>query len=95
METEKDDKIKKYDVNKPEDVLWIEEYYHNDYYDIKDNEGGGDCFFCAIRDAFNSININLQLINKEKCYLIQCLKNNLQHIKNYLNKIKKKCYLRR
>tara|TARA_B100000073_G_scaffold285250_1_gene246725 strand:+ start:202 stop:2304 length:2103 start_codon:yes stop_codon:yes gene_type:complete len=63
METEKDDKRirKKYDVNKPEDVLWIEEYYHNDYYDIKDNEGGGDCFFCTIRDAFNSININLSI----------------------------------
>ena len=59
-ETEKDDKIerKKFTIPSAGDSKWIEEFMHNNNYNIIDNDGGGDCLFFTIRDAFKSIGIN-------------------------------------
>ena len=34
---------------------WIEIFMKNNHYGIQDNEGGGDCFFAVIRDAFQEV----------------------------------------
>ena len=34
---------------------WLQKYMKNRGYSIRDNEGGGDCFFASLRDAFESI----------------------------------------
>jgi predicted NAD-dependent protein-ADP-ribosyltransferase YbiA (DUF1768 family) len=43
----------KYEEKK--DKAWIETYMKNNKYYIVDNEGGGDCFFATIRDAFGQL----------------------------------------
>lgn len=38
---------------------WIQKHFRNPNFTIEDNEGGGDCFFAVIRDAFQSIGKNV------------------------------------
>ena len=51
---EMSEQIKK-DYNPSSKHIWIEKFMKNTYYDIVDNEGSGDCFFCVIRDAYSQI----------------------------------------
>ena len=50
---ESKDIIEKYKMGKKK--VWIQNFMKNDNYGILDNEGGGDCLFATIRDAFQQI----------------------------------------
>ena len=45
------DIIEKYKEDK--DDNWMQKFMKNPHFTITDNEGGGDCFFATIRDAFS------------------------------------------
>jgi hypothetical protein len=42
------------DYKKQPDQPWIQTHMQNSNFGIKDNEGGGDCLFAVIRDAYRS-----------------------------------------
>ena len=46
--------IKEKYKEEPNDT-WVQKFMQNKYFSITDNEGGGDCLFATIRDAFSSI----------------------------------------
>lgn len=54
-ETENEDRESRKAYQKSASNHWIENFMKNNHYAIVDNEGGGDCFFAVIRDAFKSI----------------------------------------
>ena len=59
--TKNDDltEIQKY--KKKSSDLWIQKFLKNVNYNIKDNEGGGECFFAIIRDALLGIKKNISV----------------------------------
>jgi len=54
-ETKKQAKDYKEKYHETPSDTWIEKFMKNKNYNIIDNEGGGDCLFATIRDAFSSI----------------------------------------
>jgi hypothetical protein len=38
---------------------WINNYMKSNKYAVKDNEGGGDCFFATLRDALKTVKIDI------------------------------------
>lgn len=57
LNEETEQKAKDYRERYHEDShdIWIQKFMKNNNYSITDNEGGGDCLFATIRDAFSNI----------------------------------------
>lgn len=80
---------------------WMQQFMTNVFYDTKDNEGGGDCFFAAVRDAYNSIGMkttvaNLRQLLSDRITIVQfnmyktLYEDNKQEINNIKNDIEEK-----
>ena len=56
-ETEEDAKKMRELYKKEKNIQdnWVVRFMHNNHYKLHNNEGGGDCFFSTIRDAYASI----------------------------------------
>jgi predicted NAD-dependent protein-ADP-ribosyltransferase YbiA (DUF1768 family) len=54
-ETKKHAKDYREKYHESADDNWLQKFMMNTHYSITDNEGGGDCFFSTIRDAFSSV----------------------------------------
>jgi predicted NAD-dependent protein-ADP-ribosyltransferase YbiA (DUF1768 family) len=54
-ETEKEAKNLRQKYHEGENDVWLQKYMKNKNYSIIDNEGGGDCLFATVRDAFQHI----------------------------------------
>jgi len=54
-ENEEISNVLKEQYNESSKSNWLERFMKNNNYDIVDNEGGGDCFFAVIRDAFQQM----------------------------------------
>lgn len=54
-ETQKQSKDIREKYHESSKDTWIDKFMKNHNYNIQDNEGGGDCLFATVRDAFSSI----------------------------------------
>jgi len=80
-ETEKEAREIKESFRESNTHTWIETFMKNTNYSIQDNEGGGDCFFATIRDAFLSIGQQTSVIKIRQKLADNATENTFQNYK--------------
>ena len=45
---------------------WVQSFFKSNEYQLTDNEGGGDCLFAVIRDAFKAIDKDVNIIDMRR-----------------------------
>ena len=63
--------------------IWIRSFMHSDLYDIKDNEGGGDCLFAVIRDAFKTVKRKILVKDLRELVSINATKKQFETYKDF------------
>ena len=48
------------------DNYWVEDFFNNNNYSVKDNEAGGDCLFAAIRDGLEGTEKKISVLELRK-----------------------------
>jgi predicted NAD-dependent protein-ADP-ribosyltransferase YbiA (DUF1768 family) len=82
IETKQDsDKLKSEYTKSPSNV-WMEDFAHNNNYKIIDNEGGGQCFFAVIRDAFKQIGKETEVENLRALLSKNASEDNYNHYRS-------------
>ena len=105
LPTETEEDAKSYRKNfasaKNTSKYWMQTFMKNIFYSSKDNEGGGDCFFAVVRDAYDSIGMkttmaNLRQLLSDRITINQfnlyktLYEDNKQEIENIKNDIEEK-----
>lgn len=80
-EESQEDTLSELSKDSQEDEVWINQYLNKTNYNIVDNEGGGDCLFAVIRDAFKGLHKNPLSIKKIRKLLASKVTEEL--FKNY------------
>lgn len=81
-ETKKDAKAYKDRFREDGKSEWIEKFMQNDNYYILDNEGGGDCLFATVRDAFSQIGQQTSVVKLRNRLSAEATEELFQNYKN-------------
>ena len=72
IETSKDARAIRKSFRSTSESSWVQRYFSNPYYHLFTNEGGGDCLFACIRDAFESIE-ERTTVQKLRSLVAECM----------------------
>ena len=82
METSKD--ARKIRKQFKRSTNWVQKYFQNENFGIEDNEGGGDCLFAVIRDAYKSIGKDVSVAQLREFWQEKRQKMYSIHIRCYI-----------
>ena len=66
-------------------IVWVEKFLKDNNYKIKDNEGGGECLFAAIRDAYKTIKKDYTVLQLREIVAQKATQEQLDNYKSLYN----------
>lgn len=87
-QTKQQAKNERNEYKKSKATNWVQKYMKNLNYDITDNEGGGDCFFAVVRDAFASINKRISVAQLREIVAMKMTQEQFEYYKGLYDMIK-------
>ena len=87
-ETKENAEFIRHNYKEKEGDTWINKFMKNTHYYTIENEGSGDCFFAAIRDAFSQINEQTTINKLRKKLSVEVTPNLYEGQKKMYDKLK-------